>query len=288
MLVLLITFSIFVFAVNCPPSIPKTYYGTVSFDEELLDGSFEIRVVMGSDTIGISDVSDGEYEMDISPCSGTTGSVIFYINGIEANKGGSYNGVEDWGISENLDLTLDEMPPESITCGDEDIQSGEECDGENLAGRSVDDCGTGWTGTISCSSTCEIDYSNCVFGTSPIDDDDDTPTDNSGGSSGGGGGGSGSSSSTTSVSSKDGLTTITAIEDFSTEDETIGLGENQEQTSSGMTGAVINFVTSGSGIGFIITSLLLIVGIWVVKLRKKLKNKIEEKVEEKVEEKEKE
>ena len=271
MLVLLITFSVLVFAANCPPSIPKTYYGTVSFDGEYLDGSFEIRAGIGSDTIGISEVVDGEYEIEISPCSGTTGSVIFYINGIETNEGGSYDGMDDWGKIEDLYLTLDGMPPESITCGDPPnvIDPGEECDGTNLAGRSINDCGTGWTGTISCSSTCEIDYSNCVFGT---DDSDDTPDNSGGGSSGGGGGGGSSSSSSstttsssTTSSSGDGIT-ITGINE---ENETIGLSENQQPINHGMTGAVINFVSSAPGIGLVIASFLLIVGIGFVNSKKK-------------------
>ena len=273
MLVLLISFSAFVLATNCPPSLPKTYQGVVFYDDDLLPGVFEIRAVMGIDTVGIGEVSEGNYDVDISPCMGTTGVVYFYINGIETNEEGSYNGMDDWGKIEDLDLTVDVMPPESLTCGNPPnvIDPGEECDGTNLAGRSVDDCSTGWTGTISCTSTCEIDYSNCTFGT---DDSDDTPTDNSDDddSSSGGGGGGGSSGGTATViaTSEDGLTTIATIDD--TQNEIIGLSENQQPTGSGITGGVIGFVKSGVGMGFIFAVLVLIVGIGVMAFRKRSKS----------------
>ncbi len=282
MFVFLIMFSSLVLAANCPPSLPKTYQGFVFYDDDLLPGVFEIRAVMGSDTVGIGDVSGGDYEVDVSPCSGTTGSVVFYINGIETNEGGSYDGMDDWGKIEDLDLTVNEMPPESLTCGEPPnvIDPGEECDGTNLAGRSIDDCGASWTGTISCSSTCEIDYSSCVFGI-PDDDNDDSSDDTSyndddDGNGGGGGGGGGT---TTVATSEDGQIIIEAIDDVQDEDETIDLISDESQTplGSGITGGVIGFVKSGVGMGLTFAVLLLIVGIGVMAFRKKKKPKASKK-----------
>ena len=159
---LLLLCSSFVLASNCPPSLPKTYSGDVYYGGSILDGDYEIRAVIGEDTIGIGEVFGGTYEIDISPCAGVTGTVYFYINGIGTEEEGIYNGMEDWGVNEELNLTTIDEPPVGETCGDGTIQLGEECDGENLAGRALDECGEGWTGTISCSSSCQIDYSNCV------------------------------------------------------------------------------------------------------------------------------
>jgi len=164
----------FAFAQNCPPSLPKTYYGSVLYDGSILSGLYEVRAVMGSYTIGIGEVSEGEYLVDISPCYGSTGIIYFYVNGIKTIEQGVYSGESDWGVGEELELTINEMPPVQNTCGDGIIQSGEECDGTNLAGRSVNDCTpSGWEGTISCNSQCKIDYSDCVYSRETDEDEDD-------------------------------------------------------------------------------------------------------------------
>ncbi|MBU1129007.1 MAG: hypothetical protein KJ949_00045 [Nanoarchaeota archaeon] len=178
-LVLILSIS-FIFAQNCPPSLPKTYSGEVSYNGGALSGTYEIRAVLDEDTIGIGEVSEGEYLVDVMPCSGSTGEIYFYINGIETNERGLYSGEDDWGVSEELNLEVEEMPPAQNTCGDGLIQSGEECDGTNLAGRSVNGCEpSGWEGTISCNSQCKIDYSNCVYSDDNGDEkDDDDDKDN--------------------------------------------------------------------------------------------------------------
>ena len=83
----------FVSASNCPPSLPKTYYGEVSYEGAVLIDDYEIRAVIGIDTVGIGAVSGGNYEIDVSPCMGATGDVKFYINGIKTNEEGSYIGM---------------------------------------------------------------------------------------------------------------------------------------------------------------------------------------------------
>jgi hypothetical protein len=259
-LVLLI--SSLIIAANCPPSLPKTYSGQVSFGDDILSGNYEIRAVIGSDTVGITDVSTGNYEIDISPCFGETGIVKFYINGIGTNEDGNYNGEDDWGINENLDLTVNEMPPGSLTCGDDAIQLGEECDGNNLAGRDVGDCGDGWEGTISCSSTCQIDYSACVVETPT---ETNPPSSPGGGGGGGGGSSGGSSSSTPTLPNDDGVIVL----DENEEDKIQNLEKETEEQNVGTgLGAVIGFVKSNRGIGLISGLVVLVLAGIVLFARK--------------------
>ena len=86
---LLLLCSSFVIAANCPPSYPKLYFGQVLYEGEVVSGNYEIRAVMDDVVVGIGDVIVGDYEIDVSPCAGTTGVVRFYINGIATEEDGS-------------------------------------------------------------------------------------------------------------------------------------------------------------------------------------------------------
>ncbi len=262
MLVLLLSSSL-VLADNCPPSPPKSYNGTVGFEGAVLVDDYEIRAVIGIDTVGIGAVSGGNYDFDVSPCMGATGDVKFYINGIKTNEGGSYIGMDDWGINENLDLTVNALPPLEDTCGPPNaIEFGEECDGSNLAGRNVNDCGTGWTGTISCSASCQIDYSNCAFEV-PEDDPISPPQNNPGGNNG-------NPSSNTPDDDDDEVTDLSDEED-DTELETLEdeETETEELTVGTGTGAVVGFFKSGVGIGLIFGIIVIALTVTVLAIQKK-------------------
>jgi len=289
MLVLLISFSIFVLAII---SLPHIFSGTVEYseDSEMILTGYDISASIGSYGLGVvGEVgANNEYGIAIDP-QGRTGEITFYIGGAEASPPHEY----EWGgESLGFDLIINDEPNETIRCGNGFQEPGEQCDDLDL--------GTGTcenvlgipeaTGTLSCTDICTFDYSNCTApycgdsscnndetcSSCPIDcgacssyDDDD----------GGSGGSGSSSSSTTSTTSKDGQIIITAIDETGDEEgETIGIGENQP-TDPGITGGVIGFVKLRVGIGLIIVSLLFIVRIGVVTLRKK-KSSVKKEVEE--------
>jgi len=261
-------------AANCPPSLPKIYYGTVNYNQTPLSGTFEIRAVIGNDNIGISDVVGGNYEIDVSPCSGITGTVSFYTNGIKSNEDGFYGGMDDWGKTENLDLTLNQMPG-GLTCGDGIIQTGEECDGTNLAGRDPNSCGIDWTGTISCSSNCLIDYSSCAYSPPPATPTNNSPVSSPPSSGGPSGGSPGGSSTTSNTPTNDNIIQLNGGESSNSggsDGENINLGLNDDGilggTNLGITGAAIGFVKSGKGMGII--TALLILGVGAVVIRKRM------------------
>lgn len=260
----LLIFSIsFVLATNCPPGVPpsnldKIYNGIVSYQGNIISGSYEIRAVIGTYTVGIGSVNSGNYDITVFPCSGVTGTVYFYINGIKTNEKGVYSGIDDWGKTENLNLTLNQIPG-GLTCGDGIIQLGEECDGTNLAGRSINNCGTNWQGTISCSSNCRIDYSNCIYSPPNPAPPNNPP------SGGGGSGGSGSLGGI--LPSSDGVIHLNSNTETSNnkEKETQGTGKQVPFTGS----AILDFVKSGKGLT--IFGILLVLGLvaGIVVLKKK-------------------
>lgn len=292
-----------VVATSCsgkPESIPKTYSGEAYDGSGLLnskldDAEYPLRAWIGNDLVGYGSVIDGEYSIKILPCWGESGDIIFIINGIEANQKGTYLGKEDWGENESLDLVFNPKPPKNNTCGDNSIQLGEECDGINLGRRDPNSCGEGWAGTISCSSTCEIDYSSCTYTGycgDGIENNGETcsscPADvgacqssggssggSGGGSSGGGGGGGSSSSTTTIINIADGSGSNGIVND------TIGLSEENNETSTdsegkkGITGLVVgDFVKTTGGKISIAVLALIILGLIFVSVKKKSGKKL--------------
>ncbi len=174
----LILVFIFSFAiVSAAPSIPETFYGNVYFNNSLIIGTYNITAnVDYIDSVTFGKIRNGIYEIDVSPDGIITGKINFFVNGIPANENGIYDFI--FGKEIELNLTLDEKPVPTIECGNGILESGELCDGNSNGAV----CPSGKTGTVSCNSLCQLDYSSCT-------------SSSSGCSNGGSSGGSSSSSS---------------------------------------------------------------------------------------------
>ena len=281
----------FVLAANCPPSIPKTYVGNVYYDagtfsfKELLDSyKYSLRALIGQDIVGYGEVIGGNYSIRIEPCFGDTGEIKFVINGVEAFTTGFYDGQEDWGVEEELDIIFYDNPPHEDTCGDNAIQLGEECDGINLG--AVNSCGEGWTGIVSCASNCEIDYSNCSMssycGDGTCDSDEtcsncpsdcevcSTPVnDNFGGSSGGGSSGGGVTILNSGVSKGGGVLVPDEADNSESKFLEMVSPKNDVSFFSGFTGAVVGFAGSAAGIVVGVFVLLIVGGFVAIQVTKK-------------------
>jgi len=244
----------FVLAVpDCPLDGPKSYSGTVSYDKKLLEGNYEINAMIGNSFAGTGRVINGEYEIDISPCSGITGIVDFYINSIKADEQGSYVGMDDWGKNENLDLIINELPPFENLCGNEIKNPGEVCDRKDFGVYTCSNYGFN-SGYLVCSNSCDWIYTNNCY-----DKNDNAGSKDS----------SSSNPSSNSIIKTETNTNIkienTNDTDNNKENNIIGL--DFEKTSSGITGGVIDFVKSGTGIGLIFILLILGIGMMILKKR---------------------
>lgn len=58
----------------------------------------------------------------------------------------------------------------SASCGNNVVESGEECDGSALNGKSCHELNSAWKGTLSCKSDCTIDFSGCTQLECTVDD----------------------------------------------------------------------------------------------------------------------
>ena len=252
---------------NCPPvGPPKVFSGNVSYNANLLSGVYTLSALINNQVMGQVTVSNGQYSnLQVSPCSGVTGEIIFVVNGAKANEVSSWsnNWDTDWGQRVTLDLTLNGPPRKNSLCGDNAINLGEECDGALLA-----PCGTGWNGTISCSNTCVIDYSNC---TKIQEEITTTPPSSGGGSSGGGSSGGGSSGPLTTTYTT--LSTNGSSDSNSQDGETTNITSGQEtkESTNFLTGGVIGFVKTAKGKGLIFVALIILAGIVVTGIQKKQK-----------------
>jgi hypothetical protein len=204
----LILFSGFAYAMdNCPPvGPPKVFSGNVYYSGNLLSGTYTLSAVISGQVIDQVIVSGGKYsDLQVSPCSGVTGEISFIVNGVKANETSTWNNNRDndWGQQVTLDLNLNEKPNATSLCGNNLVNLGEECDGANLAGRTS--CGDGWEGTISCTNTCVVDYSNCtkIPGTN-ANNPSTSPSGGSSTTSPGGGGSSTTSDTNTKTTNSDG------------------------------------------------------------------------------------
>jgi hypothetical protein len=260
LILLLILSMSFVLAVpDCPLSIPKTYYGTVFYKGNLLSGTYQITAKIGNDFAGSTNLTNGNYEIDISPCYGITGEVNFYIGDIKTNENGIYTS-DDYGKRENLTLTINQLPTGSIVCGDGIKTSNEVCDKNDFGTLTCSNYGFN-SGSLRCSSSCDYIYTDNCYNS------------RSGSSSSGGGGGGGGGSSESGVVPITPTSTGMSTQTSSEGNKTINLTseKNQKPTSSGITGGVIgNFVKSGGGIATILVlTTIVVLSIAITSMKKK-------------------
>jgi len=242
MLVLLISFSIFVLAI---PPIPHAFEGNVYYSDgiTLIGEGYIITAMIGDFEIS-ADIINGKYDLMVESDGGT---IEFYISE-QTEAIGNYPFASSH-ITE-LDFTTELVNPvPEPSCGDSICNNEETC------------------------STCSEDCGVCRT----YDDDDDN-----GGSPGGGSPSGGSPTTTTSEDGQIIITAIDETSDEENETIDLIYNENQETIGPGITGEVIGFVKSGVGMGLIFAVLVLIVGIGVVTLRKKkssVKKEVEEEKE---------
>ncbi len=277
----------FVFGLSCPMNPPVYYQGNISYNDSLLEGNYNLNAILNGDIngsiIGQTELSAGEYYIEVSPCQGvTSGTISFVVNGIEANEQTNYNG-EDFGGEFNQSLTLNELPPEENVCGNGEINVGEECDDGNT--NSSDGCSemcevefgysctgqpsvcneTGFCGDNQCrgDETCETCPQDC--GKCKDDGDDNN---NGRGSSGGGGGGEGEGEGEGESEDEVENLTIKSTTENITENTTKNtkVDENKEESFfPRITGAVTGFTKSKQGIGIISLIAILVGGLFVIK-----------------------
>ena len=275
-LILVVLIAGFVLAGPNPPGGPaKIFAGNIYVNGVLLsDGSYTLTAWIGSSAVAQTTVSGGKYSNLQISTSDNYGTIIFYVNGVQATETGTWNNDKDsdWGQKITLDLNLSSKPSSNSLCGNGLVNLGEECDGTNLAGRTS--CGTGWTGTISCSSTCVIDYSNCTK-----TQDTSTNTGSSGGNggsshpSGGSGGGSSRSVITTATTSNT-TTNVNSTENNSAGNETSTNNETPVKTGRGFfTGAAVGVGDFVVSYWWAILVVLLVVAYFFVRSRLKKRSK---------------
>jgi len=267
---------------SSPPTIPTEYSGRIlNTDGDVINKDYEIvSYLNGYGSLGI--VENGNYLIDVSSCSGSSsGTISFFINGVEANEHPTYNGQDDFGKSYILNLTFDLEPSTNSSCGNNKKDAGEVCDGNDFGGLTCSNYGFN-AGELSCSDSCINIYISGCYMDSPSNNPPSPPS-GEGGSSGGGGGSSGSGRGSSGggggvssspegndEESSGGLLGNSINTDSSNEED----NEKETTTSQEKTpitgSAIVDFVKSGRGIGILAGFIfLVVVGIGVVLIKKK-------------------
>lgn len=271
-LLLILSISSVFAATSCPPGIPKTYYGIVQFNNTLLTGNYEISAPVSQDSVDIGNVTNGHYSIDISPCYGSSiSNFSFYVGRVQANQLGFYAGTNDWGVQQNLNLTLDTMPVTSSTCEDGIKDPWEACDTNDYGGLTCSSYGFN-SGILRCSNLCnQIYIDNCQSL-------NNNGGNNGGGNSGGGGGGGGGSPS---GSPSSGISTTTplnsAISTSIPNESTKNIDLTGNNIPPGIGLSILDFAKSGAGltIGGIFIVILLVIGVIVLKKRSPKNEKLQ-------------
>ncbi|MBU1974217.1 MAG: YrhC family protein [Nanoarchaeota archaeon] len=160
-LVIILFFFLAVGLVAAIPSIPNVFSGTVTYPDDpefALVGQEISASIEGTDLGVVGEVgAGGSYEVMVDP-EGRTGTITFYIGGVEASPTAEY----ETGQFTDLDLEIDEEPSGTF-CGNDVKEVGEQCDGTDLnSATCANVVGTGWTGTVSCDDSCSFDITACV------------------------------------------------------------------------------------------------------------------------------
>ncbi|MBR9702302.1 hypothetical protein GOV13_05275 [Candidatus Pacearchaeota archaeon] len=250
-------------------TIPVKYTGNLIYDGIVVNGDFNVTAFIGDNIMSSGTASGGVYEVDVSSCCGVgSGTIDFFVNGIEANEHPAYNGEEDYGKVTEMNLTFDEEIPQTSSCGDEEVNPGEQCDGSNINfATCANVVGTGWTGTVSCTNSCAFDISGCSF-TGIVN------PPSSSGSSSSSSSGSSSSSSGGPYSPSTANTPLTNSDPTPNENPLIGLDSGKEPSSAGITGAATGILSSSGGIALLFVVLILVLGIAVMIIQKRGKSLI--------------
>jgi len=263
-------------------TIPHRFSGVIEYPDNPdfpLEG-IEISALFNGNPTGVVGVvgEDGRYLARIET-QGQGGEVIFSIGGVEATP--SINEEEyQMGATTELDLEIDEEPQIGL-CGNDVIDFGEECDGNNFGvyRNGVDQCRNYndryESGDLICSGSCRISTQQCVLAEEDDDNDDDNNNNNNGG---GGGGGSGSSKNSRTINKDNSNKTNDNEQQFlsnnnnNEENNPIELNRPQDDIErfGGITGAVIGIAQSvRTFVVFIFITAILVASILVRRLRKK-------------------
>jgi len=257
---------------------PHVFGGNIEYSEDI--ENCEITANFRGNDIGVVGYveENNKYEAEIFT-NGEGGEVIFYIGAIEA-----YPAVEaeefEPGRYTPVDLTINDDPV-CGSCGNGVLNAGEECDGNDWG--DVNDCfDLGGEGDIGCSQSCT--FVGCIFPPEESCGDgtcngletcsscsadcgacssNNNPGGSGGGNNGGGGGGGGGGSN----NNQNTVEFESLGNNGDNPNENINLQTNENPAP--VTGGIIGFAKTGTGIGLIIAIVIVIAGIFVMVVRKR-------------------
>ncbi len=255
-----------VMALELPPD-PMYFYGTVSYtDGTAIPNGYYLSAKSGSTISGECEIIDSKYGWGKNVCivvkpENSQSKIEFFLGNL---KLGEYTFKEKEFV--NLNFTTDSLPENFTPLSNGICESAKgECS-YNLV-----DCDASKTDVCAGNGRCDAEIGEtCSF--TPQDcgqcSSSSSSSSGGGGSSSGGGGGSSSgggkknSNNTTLLITNNTNNTNTGTIDLTVDNE--NYTDTNGQGNARITGGVIGFVSSGSGIGMIIAVLVIIVGLGVV------------------------
>ncbi len=246
---------------------PQGFHGIVTIkDGQNPDGKILLGKINGV-AIGSYIISDGKYDLVITDNVGDGGNIEFYIGDEKAKETSDFITFE---VTE-LDLTFDTIPLDLGNCGNGICDENEcsscaiDCGIPNCIGNGRCDVEIGencFTSPEDCA--CESGYYCSVTRVCKKEDTSSSNDDSSSGSPSGGGPSGDNPIITTSekTNDSDNQEDILSISSLNEADK-------QRETGPGITGGVIGFLKTGTGIGLIFTFLIVVLGIGVMMALKK-------------------